>query len=376
MIKYNMKRGNMNTNINHPTIMEVNINNFIHNINEIKKKIDDNIEIMPIIKANAYGTYLNTKLDILNTFDIVGVANPSEGIFLRELGYKKDIFVLNEPSIDEINNILRYDLIVGISANSFIDALKDINKKIKIHIEIGTGMGRTGIKYQRTKEFINKIKENKNIIIDGIYTHLSSADIDPEYTQKQLKSFDKAIKIANEEIGKIRYIHALASNGIINFLNNKYNLVRPGLIMYGYESASDTLKKIDIKPVCTLKSKIIFIKKVPKNTSIGYGRSYTTSKETIIATIPMGYADGLRRCLSNKWYVVINKRKAPIIGNICMDSFMVDVSDIPNVKIGDTVYIWDNEIIHLEDIAKASNSINYEILCTISNRIPRIFVNK
>lgn len=366
----------MNTNLNHPTIMEINLNNLQHNIKEIKKLLNKDVEIMPIIKANAYGTYLNTRLDILNDFNIVGVANVSEGIYLRKIGYKKDIFILNQPLTHEIADILKYDLIIGVSSNLFIDNLVNINKKIKIHIEIGTGMGRTGINPNRTKDFINKVLTNKNIIIDGIYTHLSSADIDQEYTNKQINSFEQAIKITKSIIPNIRYIHSSASNGIINYPHTHYNLVRPGIILYGYPSSFDTYSKINLKPVCTLKSKISFIKKVPANTSIGYGRSYITNKESIIGTIPIGYADGMKRCLSNKWHILINGCLAPIIGNICMDSLMVDITDIPNVSLNDTVYIWDNNLIKVEDIANAAFSINYEILCTISSRIPRIFINK
>lgn len=363
-----------NNNFSSPNIMEININNFRHNINEIKKLVSKDVEIMPIIKANGYGTYINTEIDIINEFNIVGVSSVSEGIFLRELGYKKDIFVLNQPFVEEINKIIENDLIIGVSSNDFIDSLKNINNKIKIHIEIGTGMGRTGINPNRAIEFTNKILENKNIIIDGIYTHLSSADIDYEYTNNQLNSFNYAVNKIKELVPNIRYIHSSASNGIINFPNSHYNLVRPGLIIYGYPSSNDTYEKINIKPISTLKSKIIFLKNVPKNTSIGYGRSFITDKDMVIATIPLGYADGIKRCLSNKGYVVINGNKAPIIGNVCMDSFMVDVSEIEDVKINDIVYIWDNINITLEDIAKLSNTINYEIISTISPRVPRKFI--
>lgn len=364
----------MNNDILHPTVMEVNINNFKHNINEIKKYIPPKTEIMPIMKAYAYGTYLNTRLDILNMFNIIGVSSVSEGIDLRNVGYKKDIFILNQPPINEINNILKYNLIVGVSSIDFINKLNGITKAIKIHVEIGTGMGRTGINPKRALSFINMIKQNKNIIIDGIYTHLSSADTDVDYTNKQLESFEKAINIIKENISTIRFIHSLASNGIINFPNVNCNLVRPGIIIYGYPSAHDTYQKINLKPVCTLKSRITFLKTVPKNTSIGYSRSYITNKKTKIATIPIGYADGMKRILSNKWHVLINGKPAPIIGNICMDSIMVDVTNIHNVSLNDEVYIWDNDKIKLEEIANVANTINYEIICTISNRVPRIFI--
>lgn len=357
------------------TVMEVDLNAFRYNINSIKQKIGNGIEIMPIIKANAYGTYINTRLDILEEFNIVAVATVDEGVFIRKLGYTKDIFVLNQPYITEIDDIMDNNLIVGISSNNFLKALGNDGREVKVHIEIGTGMGRTGIRPSRIEEYVKEVGQYKNIIIDGIYTHLSSPDIDKEYTNKQLDSFEKAVNYCKENLSQIRYIHASASNAILNFNEAKYNLVRPGIIIYGYESSKGALGKIDLKPVCKLKSKIILLKTVKEGTSIGYGRSYITKRETKVATIPIGYADGFRRCLSNDWYVYINGNKCPIIGNICMDSFMADVTEIENVNEGDEVIIWDNENIKLEEIAQKCGTINYEIMSTISSRVPRYFVS-
>lgn len=358
-----------------PTVMEVDLDAFLYNINSIRKKVGTDIEIMPVIKANAYGTYINTRLDIIKNFNIVAVATVDEGAYIRNLGYTKDIFVLNQPYVDEINEIIENDLIIGLSSNSFLEALGNTHKAVKVHIEIGSGMGRTGIKPSRIEEYVRKIQQYPNILIDGIYTHLSSADTDEEYTQKQLQSFDKAVAYCKDNVPTIRYIHSSASNAILNFPEAKYNLVRPGIIMYGYESAQGISEKIDLKPVCKLKSKITLLKTVKEGTSIGYGRSYITKKETKVATIPIGYADGLRRCLSNNWYVYINGKKCPIIGNICMDGFMADVTELEDVNVGDEVIIWDNKNIMLDEIAQKCGTINYEIMCTISNRVPRVFLN-
>lgn len=358
-----------------PTIMEVDLDAFLHNVNSIKEKVGTNIEIMPVIKANSYGTYINTRLDIIQKFNIVAVATVDEGAFIRKLGYTKDIFVLNQPYTSEIDDIIENNLIIGISSNNFVEALGKDKRDVKIHIEIGSGMGRTGIRPSRIEEFVDKIHMYKNILIDGIYTHLSSPDIDEEYTKKQLDSFNKAVEYCKTNLSTIRYVHASASNAILNFPEAKYNLVRPGIIMYGYESSKGALEKINLKPVCKLKSKIIMLKTVKEGTSIGYGRSYITKRETKVATIPIGYADGLRRCLSNNWHVYINGKKCPIIGNICMDSFMADVTEIENINDGDEVIIWDNQNITLEEIAQKCGTINYEIMSTISNRVPRCFIN-
>lgn len=361
-------------NITRPTVMEIDLNAFEYNVNQIQKYVGSDVKMMPVIKANAYGTYINKRIDIIDKFDIVAVALVDEAVYLREIGYTKDILVLNQPYKDEIEKIVEYNVTIGLSSKGFLEEIGKLDENIKVHLEIGTGMGRTGIHPDRVDEFVNKIKDFTNIQIDGIYTHLSSADYDDEYTNKQLKSFQKAVDTLSECIGEIKYIHCNASNGILNYPENSYNLVRPGIILYGYESFDKTMEKIDLKPVCRLKSKVTYLKEVDEGISIGYSRSYITKRKAKIATIPIGYADGLRRGLSNKGEVVINNQRAPIIGKICMDGFMADVTDLENVSVGDNVYIWDNEIITLEEVASLADTINYEIMCCVSDRVPRVFI--
>ncbi len=359
--------------ITRPTIMEVDIKAFKHNVKAIQDFIGNDIKIMPVIKANAYGTWINKVKDIVNQFEIVAVAVVDEAVELRQVGYNNEIFILNQPYIEEIPKILENNITIGVCEKGFIRKLGESNKIVKIHIEIETGMGRTGIKLEEIPEFIELIKQYQNIEIEGVYTHFSSADYDADYTNKQCEIFDKAIEKIKELVGDIKYIHCSASNGILN-TDKKFNLVRPGIILYGYEPYKGALEKIDLRPVCKLKSKITFLKEVDENTSISYGRTFISNKRMKIATIPIGYADGLRRELSNKGEVVINGKRAPIIGKVCMDGFMADVTDIEGVSIGDTVYIWDNELITLEEIAEKCNTSNYEIMSTISWRVPRVFI--
>lgn len=358
--------------ITRPTVLEVDTRAFLENISNIKSSIPENVEIMPVIKANGYGTYINTRLDIINEFDIVAVATVDEGVFIRNLGYQKEIFILNQPDANEIQKIIENEITVGVSSKEFIEKINETLKNIKIHIEVETGMGRTGVKVEELGEFIDSL--NSNIKVEGLYTHFSSADSDFEYTRKQIESFKEAVEIVKSKNIDLKYIHSHASNGILNFRDEGvYNLVRPGIIMYGYPSDVETCKKIELKPIAKLKSKVTFLKTVESGTSISYGRNFITKRESKIATIPIGYADGLRRSLSNKGEVVIKNKKAKIVGNVCMDSILVDVTDIEDVKIGDEVYIWDNELIKLEDVSKSCGTINYEILSGISSRVPRIF---
>lgn len=358
--------------ITRPVCLEVNLKNLQYNINQIKNKVGENIKLMPVIKASGYGTYINQCTDIINQFDIVAVATVDEGVYIRELGYKKEIFVLNQPYESEIEKIIKYNIIVGISSYGFAEKLAETNKNIAVHVELGTGMGRTGIHPYKIEKFLQSL--GANIKVEGIYTHFSSADCDDEYSKKQLNSFNIGVEKAKEILGDIKYIHAAASNALLNYPEARFNLVRPGIILYGYEGDSHTFEKIDIKPIAKLKAKITFLKEVPEGISIGYSRSYITTKETKVATVPIGYADGFRRDFSNGWEVLIRNKKVPIIGKVCMDSFMVDVTEIEDVQVGDEVIIWDNENITVEELAEKCNTINYEILCTIGARVPRKFL--
>lgn len=359
---------------NRQTVLEVSCEAFKRNVQEIKKYIA-NKEIMPVIKANAYGTYINKNLELIEDFKIVAVAMVLEAIELRKIGFENKIFVLNQPYSEDIPNIIKYNVSVGISSKEFLEELKKYNSKIRVHIELETGMGRTGVNLKDLEEFIKLVKENENIEVEGVYTHFSSADDDFEFTKKQIEKFEVGVKIVKKEFPKLKYIHSSASNGLLNFKSNICNLVRPGIILYGYEACKTTLDKIKLIPTTKLKSRICFIKEIEKGTSISYGRKFISDSKMRIATVGIGYADGIRRTLTNKGEVVIKGKKAKILGTVCMDSFMVDITDIENVNIGDEVFIWDNDIVTLEEIAKNCDTINYEIISTISDRVPRRFVN-
>lgn len=354
--------------------MEVNLNNFEYNYTEIKNIIGENVDIMPIFKDNAYGSYINRNIKFIDKLKIkiIGVAIIDEGIELRELGYKGDILVLNQPLTREISNISKYDLTIGVASVDFLKSLAKIHNDIKIQMEIETGMGRTGIPFNQVQEFIDISKNHKNMKITGIYTHFSSSDSDANYTKSQIDLFNRALNIVQEQID-LKYIHCCNSAGILNFPEARFNLVRPGLILLGYYPNENLINKIDLKPVLKLKSKISFIKTVPAGTFISYDKTFCTRFESKIATIPIGYGDGIRRCLSGKGHVLINNHIVPVIGKICMDCFMADITGI-NANINDDVYIWDNKNITVDDIAKLYDTINYEVLCTVSERVPRIFV--
>ncbi len=356
--------------MNRQTVMEIDKDAFFKNIENIKK-LSGNKELMYIMKANSYGTYLNKHIDIIKDFKIIGVAIVKEAIELRQIGFKNEIFVLNQPYVEDIPNIIKYNITVGVSDITFIKELIKYNKRVNVHLELETGMGRTGVLENDLIDVV-ELLQNKNICVNGAYTHLSCPDSDSTFTENQISVFKKEITILRQYFA-LKYIHLEASNGLLNYNVDFCNLVRVGILLYGYKSSNDTLNKIVLNPVAKLKSKICFIKEVAEHFSVSYGKTYITDRITKIATVGIGYADGIRRSLSNKGEVIIKNKKCKIIGTVCMDSFMVDVTGV-DALVGDDVYIWDNDIITVDEIALELGTINYEILSTISDRVERIIV--
>lgn len=363
------------------SFLEVNLSNVSYNIKQIKEFVGSDVEVVPVIKANSYGLGVQMLKGVLEENEIkkVAVAITDEAIKLRKEKFKMDIIVLNELLEEETKQIVDYNLIPGVSVFDIAKKLDEYSKEndvvTRIHIEVDTGMGRVGLKPEEVLSFVKKItNELTNLKIEGIYTHFSSADSSKEYTLEQIQKFDDVQKELNENGFYFEYKHAAASGGILKYEKAHYNMVRPGILIYGYLPDESMKNILDLRPTTKLKSSVVFVKEVEKDTAISYGRTYVTNKKTKIATIPIGYADGIRRSLSNKGRVLIHDKYAPIIGNICMDNFMVDVTDIPETKIGDEVILWDNENITVEEIASFCGSINYEILCGIQDRITRRYV--
>ena len=359
--------------------LEVNLSSIANNIKRIKECVGKDITVAPVIKANAYGLGTDGLKNVLDeeNIKIVIVATIEEAVKLRSEGYTQEIITLNELLPYEVKNILKYNLVPGISDFEVVCALneeaREQNKVANIHVEVDTGMGRVGKKPSEILDFCKKIRTLSNINIEGIYTHFSSADSDKEYTKMQVEQFNNVLDTLKKEEFTFKYIHASASSGILNVKNTRFNMVRPGIITYGYMPNKEMKNNIVLQPSTKLISHVIFVKEVEAGSSISYSRTYIAKEKRKIATIPLGYADGIRRVLSNKGRVFVKGKYAPIVGNVCMDNFMIDVTGI-DVIVGDEVTIWDNENITVEEIADLCGTINYEILCGISARVKRIYV--
>jgi alanine racemase len=364
----------------------VNLDAIQHNLLEIRKKLKNDTRLMVIIKADAYGhgaVPLAKAIGDSGRIDYYGVAIIEEAVELREAGINKPILVLGYTPKEQYDlavanevaqTVFQYDMAKALSE----EAIRQ-GKIAKIHIKIDTGMTRIG--YYDTKESIDEIKRIAaldNIEIEGLYSHFARADeTDRTDTQKQLQRYITFITMLEQEGIHIPLKHIANSAGIIEFPEAYFNMVRCGIATYGIYP-SDMVHKDDIRliPAMELKTHVIYVKDVEPGVGISYGATYITDKQTKVATIPVGYADGYSRNLSNHGKVIIHGQYAPILGRICMDQFMVDVTDINDVQQGDMVTLlgWDGDAyISAEELAEWSHSFAYELVCTIGKRIPRVY---
>lgn len=356
----------------------INTENIRNNIDFLKSQIRDSTKIIAMVKANAYGCGMLEISHLLEKLGIqdFGVALVSEGVKLRASGIKSNILVTSQFLESDFENIIKHNLSVSASDIDMLNKLniyaKSQNSKVKIHIKFDSGMGRLGFNENNIFDSIKEIKSSyDNILIDGIYTHLSCADSDKEYSLYQLELFDKIVKVLKNIGYSFNYIHALNSAGLIQFPNYQYTHVRSGILIYGY-SPNKLMNLRQIKPCLILKAPIIQINKIHQDSKISYGGSYIAKKGDTIATIQIGYADGLPRVCSNKYSVFLRNQKCKIVGNICMDMCMIDISNLDiSPNIGDEVIIFKDQD-DIEDIANITSTINYEIISRLSGRIERI----
>ncbi|MCF8053736.1 MAG: alanine racemase [Deltaproteobacteria bacterium] len=362
---------------------EVNLGAFRHNFHQIKKLINGRANILQVVKADAYG---HGAVEIASNAlscgaTMLGVANADEGAQLRIGGISAPIVILSPSDEGEIPEIQLHSLIPSVSLFSFAQELSRRGKKsqsiLPLHIEVDTGMGRGGIMCQEGLKVIKKIAALPNVFIEGIFTHLAVSETPDACNEEQFRLFNELVYALEKEGIIIPLKHIANSGAILNFPNFSLNLVRPGLMSYGVYPDESLKGKVKLQPVLSFKTLIILLKAFPAGSSIGYGRTFITKKKTTIATIPVGYADGLPRLLSNCGEVLVQGRRCPLVGRISMDMCTIDVSRLPQCAVGDEVVLLGSQgraSIDAEEIARHARTIGYEILCSLGKRAPRIFV--
>lgn len=363
----------------------INLDAIQNNINNIRSIIKKGTKIMAIIKADGYGHGAVPVAKFLNSIDVdaYGIAIIEEGIELREAGIKKPLLILGYTPVEQYKQLVEYNISQTIfqleTAKALsLEAMKQ-NKVANIHLKIDTGMTRLG--FSDNIESINEIKEitrMKGVCIEGIFTHFACADEqDKTSSINQLDRFNKFIKELEREGIHIPMKHISNSAGIVDFSNDDFDMVRSGIITYGYYPSEEVNKdSIKLEPAMEIKTHVSFVKEVEAGVGISYGHTYVTNKKTKVATVPVGYADGYPRSLSSKGRVLIHGEYANIIGRVCMDQFMVDVTHIDNVEQGDIVTLVgkDNDkYISVEEVSNLAGSFNYEFICNVSKRVPRLY---
>lgn len=356
------------------------------NIKNIRAKVDKNSGIIGIIKADAYGhgSVETAKVLLDNGADWLAVAVVDEGLNLRKNGITAPILLLGYTPELRLNDVINNGFIQTVysydTAKKLSEAASALGKKAVIHIKIDTGMGRIGYRVnEESADEIVKISKLPNIDVNGMFTHFSTADeADKSYTLEQYNKFVKMNDMLEERGLHIPVKHAANSAAIMDFDNMMFNMVRPGIILYG-AYPSDEVKKENLllSPAMSIKTHVSYVKDVNEGDSISYGRKYTAPSKRRIATIPVGYADGFIRAYSKGGKVLVRGEYAPIVGRICMDQFMVDVTDIDGVEVNDEVVLMgrqgDKEIT-ADFIASVLDTINYEVFCTLSKRVPRQYI--
>jgi len=364
------------------TWAEVDLGNIAYNFKQIKKKVGPQVKILAAVKANAYGHGLVTVSRELekSEIDFLGTSSVDEAINLRRAHLKCPILNLSNLLINEIEPIIKFKITPVIAEIKIARALnkkaRAYHRKIPIHVKIDTGMGRIGVWHKEAGSFIKKLKSLSNLITEGVYTHFPSAEEDKDFTFEQIKRFNLVV----EEVKSFgiwpKYLHTANSAALIIHKEAHFNLVRPGLALYGIYPNSKFQAELNLKPALSLKTRIAYMKGASKGRSISYARTFFIKRATRIATLPIGYADGYSQLLSNKSRVLIRGKFYPIVGRVCMDQTMVDVGLKDNIKVGDEVVLIGSQkgrTIKVEELARICHTIPYQVLCWISSRVPRVY---
>lgn len=366
------------------TVLEINLDAFEHNIQAFQSYLPLDTKILVAVKANAYGhgAVPMAKAAIDAGASYLGVAFVDEGIELRRAGIKLPILIFGHTPSYAVEDAINYHLALTVSSveqGAVVSQIAQRNQEsATIHLKIDTGMGRIGIQPSEAVAALTQLVSLPSLYIEGVYTHLATADhTNTEYLREQQRVFTMIIEQLRDKEISIPFIHIANSPGAIQIPNDVYTMVRLGISAYGHYPSEEMKKKIELRPILTLKSRISHIKKPSRGCGISYGATVRVTGDQWIATVPVGYGDGFPRIFSNKGFVLVSGQRVPIVGRVCMDQFMVDVTSVMPVKVGDEVVLYGEqgaEEISVDAAASQLGTIHYEVTTTLSHRIPRIYL--
>lgn len=368
---------------NRPTAAMIDLCALDHNFEEVKRRVGGR-KILAVVKAQAYGhgaVRVSRRLLALGA-DMLGVALVEEGKELRDAGIDAPILVMGAMFPEQAAAAVSLRLTPAIFTPSLAQALSDAARALKtkaaVHVKIDTGMGRIGVSPEGAPRLIAEMKKMDGLEVRGLMTHFADADLrDKQFASKQMGRFETLIKALEAGGIDIPVRHAANSAAVLDFGRALFTMVRPGLMLYGYNPLEAGAEAADLRPALSLVTRIAFLKTVPAGTPISYGRTFVTERESVIATLPIGYADGYGRGLSNKGEALVRGARARVAGRVCMDMCMIDVTGIPGVREGDEVVLigsQNGERITADELAAKTGTIAYEVLCGVSSRVPRIYL--
>lgn len=368
-----------------PTWLEIDLDAVAANTRLLKSLVGDKTQIMAVVKANAYGhgAVEVSRTVLKNGATRLAVATWEEGAELREAKISAPILVLGVSTQDDLEALIYYNLIAGIGEVEVAKRLSEMAKKykkgVRIHVNIDTGMARLGVRAGEALRVIREITKLPQITVEGIFTHFaSSGEEDKRVTYEQFKKFRQVIDKLKKERIYIPLHHVADSATLLDLPSLHLDMVRPGIAIYGAYPSPRIKNRIALQPVSSLKTKVISLRNLPPGAKVSYGGTYVTTKPTRVATLAVGYADGYPRVMSNQGEVLIRGKRSPIIGRVCMDHCMVDVTHLPRVKVGDEVVLWGKQgegCISLEEIASRMGTIVYEVVPLVDRRrVPHIFL--
>lgn len=361
---------------------QINLKDYFYNLSRIKKLIGFKVKLMAVVKANAYGHGIVEMGKAAEKFgaDYMGVVCLYEGRLLREAGVKTPILILNYIDPAGVRQALNLGLTVNVMDEEVLQSLntyaRKTGRKAKIHIKIDSGMHRAGILPEEAVKFIPKVENYKNILLEGIFTHFATSDEkDLGFTREQLGRFNKVIK--SIKLPENIIIHAANSGATLRLKESYFNMVRPGVITYGLAPSNDFRIPFRRKPILSLKTRIVQIRRIGKGETVGYGRKFTAEKETVVGLLPVGYGDGYRRGPNNSGIVLISGKEAKILGRVSMDQTSIDLTGHQKAKAGDEVILISNDLesnVCAEKIAERWGTINYEVTTSLAGRVSRVYI--
>ena len=358
---------------------EIDLNAIRHNFTEIRRHINPASKLCAVVKANAYGhgALEVSKVAVECGAEFLAVATVDEGLELRRAGFNLPILILGLIPQNAVEAVVANDLTQAVVDFDFAEKISETARRLrkiaKVHLKIETGMGRIGIAPEKSVMLAEKISRLPNVELEGLFSHFADADSDDRtFTNHQIAVFKSTAEKIRSAGVDIKICHIAESAAALDIPEAHFDMVRSGIINYGLYPSANIRRTIELRPAMKLVAKIVYVKKISAGVSIGYGRDFVAKRDSLIATLPLGYADGYIRAYKN-FHVEVRGQLAPIAGRVCMDQTMIDVTDIDGVQVGDDVILFGSDLISADDAARHLNTINYEITCLVSSRVPRIF---